>query len=241
MMTSALRRLASSLSSHSMVVRSRWLVGSSSSRISGEGASTRASAARRASPPETCAGSSSPCKPSCSRTVAGLIVVVAGAEAGLDIGQRRGREVAEIRLLRQIADGGARLHEAAAAVGSRPGRPRSSAASICRSRCGRSDTRARPTTPTVRRPTTAACRRRSARCLSTGSAEAPWRFNSTLFLRRLLRALALDAADGLIERRQERRAVARSERFGSAGAPRRMNADRSSDCEPPASSRSIVR
>ena len=42
-------------------------------------------------------------------------------------------------------------------------------------------------------------------------------FNSTLFLCRWLRALALDAADGLIERRQERRAVARSERFGSAG------------------------
>src|SRR6267143_5912525 len=42
-------------------------------------------------------------------------------------------------------------------------------------------------------------------------------FNSTLFLCRWLRALALDAADGLIERRQERRAVARRERFGSAG------------------------
>ena len=42
-------------------------------------------------------------------------------------------------------------------------------------------------------------------------------FSSTLFLRRLLGALALDAADGLIERRQERRAVARCEGFGTAG------------------------
>lgn len=48
--------------------------------------------------------------------IARLIMIVAGAKAGLDIGQRR-LVVAEIRLLRQIADGGAGLHEAAAAVG----------------------------------------------------------------------------------------------------------------------------
>ena len=54
--------------------------------------------------------------------IAGLIVVVAGPEAGFDIGERRGVAL-EIRLLRQIADGGARLHEAAAAVGlDQPGR-----------------------------------------------------------------------------------------------------------------------
>ncbi len=47
---------------------------------------------------------------------AGLIMVVAGAEAGFDIGQRRG-EARKIRLLRQIANGGTGLHEAAAAVG----------------------------------------------------------------------------------------------------------------------------
>ena len=47
--------------------------------------------------------------------VAGLVVVIAGAEAGLDIGQRR-LVIGEIRLLRQIADGGAGLHEAAAAI-----------------------------------------------------------------------------------------------------------------------------
>src|ERR1035437_1571097 len=41
--------------------------------------------------------------------------------------------------------------------------------------------------------------------------------NSTLFLRGLVYPLALDAANGLIERRQKRRAVARCERFGTAG------------------------
>src|ERR1700738_331073 len=41
--------------------------------------------------------------------------------------------------------------------------------------------------------------------------------NSTLLLRRLIRALALDAADGLIERRQECRTVARREGFWAAG------------------------
>src|SRR3954452_21997595 len=43
-------------------------------------------------------------------------MVVAGTETGLDIGQR-GLVIAEVRLLRQIADGRARLYEAAAAVG----------------------------------------------------------------------------------------------------------------------------
>src|SRR6266849_4689265 len=42
-------------------------------------------------------------------------------------------------------------------------------------------------------------------------------FFNSLFLRGLLCALALDAADGLIERRQKRRTVARRERFGTAG------------------------
>ena len=48
--------------------------------------------------------------------IARLVAIVAGAEPGFDIGERRG-EAGEIRLLRQIADGGAGLHEAAAAVG----------------------------------------------------------------------------------------------------------------------------
>ncbi len=43
------------------------------------------------------------------------MAVVARRKAVLDIGERRG-VAGEVRLLRQIADGGARLHEAAAAV-----------------------------------------------------------------------------------------------------------------------------
>ena len=110
------RRLSSSRSSHSMVGRSRWLVGSSSSRMSGSGASTRASAARRASPPERCAGSSSPVRPSAPAGSARDARSSPGAEAGLDIGER-GRGAGEIRLLRQIADRRAGLHEPRAAVG----------------------------------------------------------------------------------------------------------------------------
>src|SRR6476646_11096102 len=41
--------------------------------------------------------------------------------------------------------------------------------------------------------------------------------DSTLILRGLPSAVALDAADGLIERRQKRRAVPRREGFGAAG------------------------
>ena len=58
------RRDFSSASSHSMAGRSRWLVGSSSSRISGSGARVLAMAARLDSPPESCAGFSSPVRPS---------------------------------------------------------------------------------------------------------------------------------------------------------------------------------
>ncbi|MGY3110227.1 hypothetical protein ACVWW7_006854 [Bradyrhizobium sp. LM6.9] len=47
--------------------------------------------------------------------IARLIVIVAGMEAGLDIGQRGG-ETGKIGLLRQVADGGAGLHETAAAI-----------------------------------------------------------------------------------------------------------------------------
>ncbi len=53
-------------------------------------------------------------------------------------------------------------------------RQRSSEASICPSRCGRSGRRARLMTPTAQRPTTAAYRQRSALYLSTGSAAAPF-------------------------------------------------------------------
>ncbi|MHC2250413.1 hypothetical protein ACVILK_000105 [Bradyrhizobium embrapense] len=54
--------------------------------------------------------------------VARLVVIVAGTKAGLDIGQRR-LVLAEVRLLRQIADSGAGLHETAAGIGlDQPGR-----------------------------------------------------------------------------------------------------------------------
>ena len=55
-------------------------------------------------------------KPELLEQIAGLVVVVARAETGLDIGQRGGK-ARKIGLLRQIADGRAGLHEAAAAVG----------------------------------------------------------------------------------------------------------------------------
>ncbi len=55
----------------------------------------------------------------------------------------------------------------------RQGRRRSSTASICRNRCGQSGRRAPRLTPIIRRPTIAACRQKSAQCLSTGSAAAP--------------------------------------------------------------------
>jgi hypothetical protein len=50
------------------------------------------------------------------------MVIVGRSEPGLDIVERCGR-IAEIRLLRQITDGGARLHESPARIGlDRPGR-----------------------------------------------------------------------------------------------------------------------
>jgi len=55
-------------------------------------------------------------QPELLQHVTGLIVVVARVEAGFDIGQR-GRKPGKVRLLRQVAYGGAGLHEAAAAVG----------------------------------------------------------------------------------------------------------------------------
>ena len=48
--------------------------------------------------------------------VAGLMRIVGGAEAGLDVGQRVG-VARQVRLLGQVAHGGARLHEALAFVG----------------------------------------------------------------------------------------------------------------------------
>ena len=66
--------------------------------------------------------------------------VIAGCEARFHVGERCG-EAGQVRLLRQVADGGARLREARAAIHAPPCRPRSSAASICPSRCARRGTR----------------------------------------------------------------------------------------------------
>ena len=110
MITRAERRLFSSLSSHSIAGRSRWLVGSSRSRMSGSGASTRASAARRASPPESDTGFSSPVRPRSLRSIAARYGIVERIEAGLDIVARRG-EAGEVWLLRQVADRRAGLEE----------------------------------------------------------------------------------------------------------------------------------
>ena len=55
-------------------------------------------------------------EPELLQEIARLVAVVAGAEAGLHIGERR-CGAGEIGLLRQIAHGGARLQEARAAVG----------------------------------------------------------------------------------------------------------------------------
>ncbi|MOA26706.1 hypothetical protein D3C78_1475180 [compost metagenome] len=55
-------------SSQSMVVMSRWLVGSSSSNTRGELTSARPSAALRSQPPDSEESSASPFRPSCNST-----------------------------------------------------------------------------------------------------------------------------------------------------------------------------
>ena len=83
--------------------------------MSGCGASTRASAARRASPPDS-GRVLLAAEAELLQQIARLVGVVARAQPGFDIGQRR-RIAGEVRLLRQVADAGARLHEALAAIG----------------------------------------------------------------------------------------------------------------------------
>ena len=102
-------------SSHSMALRSRWFVGSSSNSTSGLATSTRASATRRASPPESRSGSSSPESP--------RSLIKYSAAKGRRPGQGQPRrksahraEPGEICFLRQIADAGARMREALATI-----------------------------------------------------------------------------------------------------------------------------
>ena len=72
--TIAERSEPSSASSHSIAGRSRWLVGSSRRRMSGSGASARASATRRPSPPDRTRGSSSAGTPRRSEEIGGAVV-----------------------------------------------------------------------------------------------------------------------------------------------------------------------
>ena len=162
MTTSAERLLMSSPSSHSMVGRSRWLVGSSRSRISGSGAMTRASAARRDSPPDSCAGVLVAGEAEMFQEIGDAVGIVAGAKAGLGIGAHA-VETVEIGRLVQIADGGGGMAGRYRRTGVRQGRPPSSSGSICPSRCGRPGRCGRPAPPADWRRQAAACHRRTGR------------------------------------------------------------------------------
>ena len=81
----------------------------------GDGASVRASALRRASPPDSRRGILFAGHAQLFEQVAGPVGIVARREPGLDVGQGGGK-AGEIGLLRQIADGGSRLQEAAAGI-----------------------------------------------------------------------------------------------------------------------------
>ena len=114
MSTTAERSPFSSASSHSMVERSRWLVGSSSSRMSGAGASVRAIAARlsaRQVARPLLAGQAQ-----LLQELTGPIGLVGRSEPRLDEGEH-GLVPAHVGLLGQIPDRRAWLREARAAVG----------------------------------------------------------------------------------------------------------------------------
>ncbi len=118
-----------------MAGRSRWFVGSSSKQD--VGLRRQRLRERRATPLPAGQrrGLFLTGQPELLQQIAGTIRIVARSEPRLHIGERV-LERAEIRLLREVADCRARLHEARAAIRLRRGPRRSSAASICRSRCG---------------------------------------------------------------------------------------------------------
>ncbi len=141
MTTIAERSPASRSSSQRIAGRSRWFVGSSSSRTSGSGARARTSAARLPSPPESCRGF----PPRSGRVRRAAPRRHADRRSGR---ARPGHSRASWRSPRDRAP-------AADSAGSRPAagsafrrrsrsrRRRSAAASTCRSRCGRRGTGAR--------------------------------------------------------------------------------------------------
>jgi len=170
--------------------------GSSSNRISGEGASTRASAARRPSPPERFAGSFVAVKTELLQHITGLVMVVAGSEARFDIGERRG-VVCEIRLLRQITDGRAGLHKNGCRGRARRCRPRSQqrrfAGAVAANQAARSADDTDSSTPD-----NSGVPPKVSRMSFTGSAGGAMAFDSILICSGRGGPLALDAADGLI-------------------------------------------
>ena len=85
MMTLAERICFSSLSSHSIAGRSRWFVGSSSRRMSGSGASTRAIAARAGFAAGDVVGVFFACEAQFFEEILGAIMAVARREAFLYI------------------------------------------------------------------------------------------------------------------------------------------------------------
>ena len=78
-------------------------------------ASTRASDARRASPPERLSRVFLPGEAELLQQMAGKMGIIARPKAGFDIGKRRCK-AGKIRLLRQISDNGAWLRENRAAI-----------------------------------------------------------------------------------------------------------------------------
>jgi len=126
--TSAARLPSSARSSHSMVVRSRWLVGSSRRRISGEGPEPRQRRPTRLAAGQM-AGLFASREAKLFQHRARGVITVARPQPGLDISERRGK-AGEIGLLGQIAHQRSRLHEKPSRGRARRVRPPSSAASI---------------------------------------------------------------------------------------------------------------
>ena len=90
--------------------------------MSGSGASTRASAARRASPPERSRRLLVAGEAERAEQILRAMAIVARRKPRLDIGERR-REAGEVRLLRQIADRRALAHDRARRGRARPAPP----------------------------------------------------------------------------------------------------------------------
>ena len=118
----------------------------------GEGASTWASAARRASPPDSVARLLVTGQPKLLQQVAGPVPILIGIadQSGLHVGERGG-EAGQVRFLRQVADGSAGLGEAAARVRLDQSGGDAQQGWICPTRCARPGTAGRQARQPVRR------------------------------------------------------------------------------------------